>query len=689
MGKTKMVDIKELLEKLELDIKQKNHQSVLDAVGNAVRNGLSQNNLLALLVHRICQYSDGPFLREFFSYYPNLFLVQNEYGWTAAHVLAYLGKTEGIDILGECYLTTGNEVGFNSETGIVMTGLLPHVTHDDQYPRQAPLQFARMMGHNDCAKKIEEYLTIFRQRAQAQQNVVQQPVTALNVADPTVLANVASNPVQATNTTIPTVSIGTSAAYSATTESLARELAKTVNEAERLKNMEMHDACQSFAIEKFKALLLEGRNPRYENGNGWMPIHLAAFTNNLEAIDALGQFAIQTSQDLGFMAATAAILPNLAPSVVTTQHYKTPTYLAKLVGNEEAAKKIQEYHIQLQRKLNGRDEESIKMMSDISVANFTEVPFRREENCRPYEYTRLCHQVSLTTHYGGGIPMPRTPFFHPYNPNGEKEENEVNFGGYPGAVITVRLPRDAFQYLPVSIKTVIQNEQLNLGNIDLFFVAQNMPWRNETLLLRAHYWLHGDPSLDEAIMNGTFSMDTPVRVGIFTPTSEEITCDNAKDILGANPISNSSHPGNSAQNNALVTIASPPGVGVLKGINFERTDSFYSVVKTASGHAAITLHWMLNPDDQALLSEISHELQDLKHLIVVVAEFKNSRLAMPNGPLSHLTALLNTTVHLEQNSRANTLTLQHDMMRAQLRTEQHKKDEGDIKNAAAGYTIKK
>ena len=298
-------------------------------------------------------------------------------------------------------------------------------------------------------------------------------------------------------------------------------------------------------------------------------------------------------------------------------------------------------------------EDTGKLQEQI-LADFITKPFELKYDNTMYGFTRLSHDLDLTllyTHKDGAIwaPLPRALVFHPYHPNGTSEANEADYAGTPGSVVTVRLPKDALAHLPSKIIMALKSSGVDSANVDIFFTTQNMPWKNETLLLRMNHWAHGQPDSNQSMAehkksfdNVTYNRDTPCRVGIFSATTPEMKCDNLSDQLSPNPISVSSHPGTDDKFGIPMIIASPNGVGVMSNVDFNRTDSLYSVaVRADKQRAAVTLNWLLSPEDEQLLEKISREAGNLERLIRLVAGEDKSRLNLKEGPLDHLLALLN------------------------------------------------
>jgi hypothetical protein len=209
-------------------------------------------------------------------------------------------------------------------------------------------------------------------------------------------------------------------------------------------------------------------------------------------------------------------------------------------------------------------------------------------DCGPYTYWRLNHGLEQTPIYNALMPIPKAPIFHPYNPNGTtKEQMKDGTGGIPGSILSVKFDNEVLLYLPESIKKVISDNKIAKENIDCFFVTQNMPWNNEPLLIRPNYWLHGDKKLhDEAVKAHTLNATTACRVGIFSATTATITIDNTKEVLSTTALNYATHPGTDG-NGKPMCIVSPDKIGVLAGIDLNRTDSLFSLVLSGNHYFTV------------------------------------------------------------------------------------------------------
>ncbi|MBX9703525.1 MAG: hypothetical protein K2X39_05175 [Silvanigrellaceae bacterium] len=282
-----------------------------------------------------------------------------------------------------------------------------------------------------------------------------------------------------------------------------------------------------------------------------------------------------------------------------------------------------------------------------NLDRFLDKPFQREA-IYLYDCFRLSHKVEPIRHYNGLIPIPRSPCIHPYNPTGDTEDQVEQYGGYPVAIAAVKLPKNVVNNLFPTIKQAITLANIGIEKISFFFVTQNMPWKENTVLLfRPHYWVHGAASLNNVVNNHTLHLDTPCRVGVFSENNANLSCDGVQNVLSNNLVSVCSHPGVDFNLNIPMIICSPQNT-VLSGINCQQTNSFYSMVLTNDGQLAVTLHWLLNSEDQTALACISAFVETMRDFIREIKALPNSSLTVEKGPLSALVALLDPNMTLVQ-----------------------------------------
>ncbi len=242
----------------------------------------------------------------------------------------------------------------------------------------------------------------------------------------------------------------------------------------------------------------------------------------------------------------------------------------------------------------------------------------------------------VTAHYNEGFPVPRTPLFHPYSPN--ENFSEMNASGIPHTVLTLKCPKETLNFLPDTVKKLLVESNINPNQIEISVITQNMPWTGVPLLIRPHYWVHGDPQLDTALKaGGAFKTDCEVALCTTRPEST-LLCDGLQNVF-ANPsklLPISTHE----------TVCSPEGMGVLSGILTTHSNSFFTLIKAADGRVALTLHWLLNDEDQRALEEAASKLRSqqvptLKMLMFYIAQHIPGLME----PLDDLIKLFNTTLH--------------------------------------------
>jgi hypothetical protein len=276
------------------------------------------------------------------------------------------------------------------------------------------------------------------------------------------------------------------------------------------------------------------------------------------------------------------------------------------------------------------------------LKHFLNTPFIIQENFELSEpYVRLClgpEAERVSVHYKGHFPVPRTPLFHPYNPNANP--SLMHPSGIPNTVLTLKCPKETLLFLADNLKKVLEDSKINPDQIDISVITQNMPffWTVEDpLLIRPHYWIHGDAQLDDIVKTGG-ALSTVCEVALCTTRTATLLCDGCQNIF-PNPaklLNISTHD----------TICSPNGIGVLSGVLPTQTLSFFSIVKAADGRTALTLHWLLNDNDQTALEDAalkmsSQQAPTLKMLMLHIAEH------IPNlrEPLEDLMRIFNTNLH--------------------------------------------
>lgn len=288
-----------------------------------------------------------------------------------------------------------------------------------------------------------------------------------------------------------------------------------------------------------------------------------------------------------------------------------------------------------------------------ALEQFILKPFQTGEYSPEYDYTRMHNGLPLTLHYRG-IPIPRAPIFHPYSMTDSAVKENGPLGpitGVPATTITLQIAKEFFDFLPLDLKNTLTKLKVDKNKLDMFFVTQNIPWtvKQDDFLIRPHYWVHGLPTFDKAITAGVFNQSAKCQVGIYSkkPT---IQIDKTINIISPVPILANSHAFDSKKASEVVCspcsvkIVKGNGAGLLSGIQFNGTQSFYSVVTTGDGRVAVTLHWLVSPKAQKELSVISKTAKNLRDIMVDIEKLgTKSELCTEQGPLSDLKSLFNVS----------------------------------------------
>jgi len=192
--------------------------------------------------------------------------------------------------------------------------------------------------------------------------------------------------------------------------------------------------------------------------------------------------------------------------------------------------------------------------------------------------------------YGVTMALPRLPVIHPYNPNGEDLQMRNDVGGVPAFIMTIAFPIETHNHLPAGIRALLQQHNVSIENLEIFFCAQDMPWKNVPLLLRPHPWLHSD-----APVIGDYNRSSTILAGV-------------SDIYGCTtPLATvdiSTHgPGN---------IVYSPNNLTIEGVqDYNKSHAFYSFcIDATTKKAVLTLHWLLNDQDFMKAKDFYPDLTD-------------------------------------------------------------------------------
>lgn len=188
--------------------------------------------------------------------------------------------------------------------------------------------------------------------------------------------------------------------------------------------------------------------------------------------------------------------------------------------------------------------------------------------------------------------LPEAPIIHPYNPFDFNDPNKYRKnGGMLINTFNVRFPALAYMNLPKDIENTLRSHNVSPKNTDIFFITQDNPWKNISLLLRPHTWVQ---------KNG---QSVAVQAGIFGDSS--VTMDGT---------ANEVHAGTSYMHDGL---SSPDNTMVLRGLDYRVTKSFYLVVIDGD-RAAVTLMWMLNDEDQDEISKLSLTTKNMQDFMAAL-----------------------------------------------------------------------
>lgn len=278
-------------------------------------------------------------------------------------------------------------------------------------------------------------------------------------------------------------------------------------------------------------------------------------------------------------------------------------------------------------------------------------PFEPGKYFPLYGYKRLHNGNPLTLHYKspnkrhGERPIARGfPFIEPDKLIESVAADQIYTAGIPANTVSLNLPKSVISSLPPHIQNLILNKaKVNINNVDLLFTTQNLPWDpNVVLRYRLHYWLHSGNDIDHVVKAGTFRQSPTCGVGIFSFTENEIT----KKTPRYSAVVVNSHPED--PNAPSKIICSPSNDGVIQGVNFKVSQSFFSFGISQHSQddpklrAMVTLHWLLSPEDQKIVSEVSRKVTDLREFILEIKAYGNKTvLNAENGPLSDLIRYLN------------------------------------------------
>jgi hypothetical protein len=248
------------------------------------------------------------------------------------------------------------------------------------------------------------------------------------------------------------------------------------------------------------------------------------------------------------------------------------------------------------------------------------VPFVTDMNTTTLTSRFVDFPTALRTRQYETLYLPKAPMFHSYDP---LDLAQVRWTGPYTQVQTnlcFKLSATFFPALPQSVRTRIAALGLTRDRVAIFCVSQNLTWDTSipgvTIIFRPQGWT--DP---DAPYRGHYNTHSPVQVGLFEtdpgihftgrPANDffaypNITAHVDGDIFQA-PLVISSDNGPSIE--GLMTAAAPP---------MPVSTSFFTVTETSaygSSRAAVTLHLILDDNDQAIVEGLALHANNLGALI--------------------------------------------------------------------------
>lgn len=195
---------------------------------------------------------------------------------------------------------------------------------------------------------------------------------------------------------------------------------------------------------------------------------------------------------------------------------------------------------------------------------------------------------------GVQIGYPRMPVVHPYHPVGDNPATSRN-NGIPTFSIAMAFPRGTVGNLPAGVLEQLRQYNIAIGNLDVFWSVQDMPWQGEQLLLRPHPWLHPDAPQERGARQ-----NSNILVGICDIDSSMSSVTAIQDVC--------THP--DVNGHMVYSERQMPIMGIETAPN--SSHSFYSLcIDPDTGRAALTLHWLLNGSDQQEVQAVVQGADDV------------------------------------------------------------------------------
>ena len=220
------------------------------------------------------------------------------------------------------------------------------------------------------------------------------------------------------------------------------------------------------------------------------------------------------------------------------------------------------------------------------------------------QYSRL-RTAGLETAgpYSATMALPRIPVVHPYNPADEANDRIDN--GVAQFSFSARLAGGTLGNLPLGIREMLVQENVNMANVQCCISMQNKPWGADVpLLYRPQPWLHQDaPHLGP---QGGYNVATNIRVSIAKSGTR---------FAGLRQVAVSSH-GEVGEG----VVFSPNNMRIQGLSDHNTTDTFYSIcIEPASlanhgvARAVITLHALLSDADQQTVGNLAQHANSVRN----------------------------------------------------------------------------
>ncbi len=215
----------------------------------------------------------------------------------------------------------------------------------------------------------------------------------------------------------------------------------------------------------------------------------------------------------------------------------------------------------------------------------------------------IAHNVDVAQQYLE-LALPKIPVFHPYSPADESIERID--GGLPTFSICTKLAV-GLERLPLELQNILREKGiLDNNQLNVFFVTQNVPWKNTDLLFRAHYWVNPHAPYQSP----NFTSDPNVFMGLLDSSNPNVRIGNsAANVLIQEVVS--SH---SMSDKDTVVRSSPP-TPIVSGIGDPtKSCQVLSLSILENQRAALTVHWILSDIDQQYVAQTLKDMRAKNNL---------------------------------------------------------------------------